>query len=851
MNGMMRALAISYLRSKLRRSVVTLLGVALGVMMVAAVALSTAAISSNYRSILQGSAGRASLQVALAGTQGFDEAIRDEVAGVEGVRVAVPAVVSGAPVQAGERRASASLYGIDLRVDSLIREYRLTAGRLPQAAGEAAVTTELATLLNVRPGDSMRILTTTGLQDFAVSGVFRGEGAAGGTLGPFGVLPLDQAQQMFGKQGKLDTIDILLADGADRAVVKDRLTALLNGRARVSTPVERARDTDKMLTSVLFGLALAGSISLFAGSFIIYTNVAMGVAERRRELSVLRALGMRRREVISLVLGEAALLGFAGAVLGFLLGYGFASAMVQQVTKQFLEVYGVAAAPVALSAGPVLLCLFVGVAVSTFAAFGPARATVAISPVEAMRSGESASGAEPPGRLQTLAGLALTVAGLSACVLLVRLADLTNGAVKNLLGVLLFVMLLGMALLLPALLPRLTRAFFRPVLERLLGVSGRLSAENLLRRPRRAGATAAALMVSITFMVGLSAYKASQFNTIRDWFNRTVGWDLNISSSYTFTGAQVEMDPALVQQIADVPGIALAAPQKFGRIALSDGDATFLQVFDHTLLPRYSLPPLVDGDWKTAGPLLEQGGAALISPPVVDRLGIGMGGMLLLPTPSGPRAFRVAGILKEVAPFGGTVQLERRDYVQYWKDLTATTVAVQLTPGADPAEVRQRILAQLPDAHLTVQSRADFNADLERQIGGFYQLMDGLIWIATLVAGLAIANTLMAGLLERRREFGMLRAVGARRGELARLVLGEAAGTGIVGALAGLFAGLILYGLMVASSQELTGIQVDAVVPWAALLSGLLVALVIAPLAGALPARWAGRMDIVEALRYE
>lgn len=196
--------------------------------------------------------------------------------------------------------------------------------------------------------------------------------------------------------------------------------------------------------------------------------------------------------------------------------------------------------------------------------------------------------------------------------------------------------------------------------------------------------------------------------------------------------------------------------------------------------------------------------------------------------------------------------MDRQDYVKYWQDQTVTNVAVLLHEPARVAEVRQAVVERLGgQTPLRIRSREEFWAELHANYDTFFRMTDGLTWIAILVAGLAIANTLFANILERKQEWGILRAVGARRREILQAVVAEAFATGLVGGATGILAGLALQALFVRSAAFINGVSLDWTTPWAYLGTALLTALVLAPLAGLLPARWASRLDVVDALRYE
>ncbi|MFZ5818066.1 MAG: FtsX-like permease family protein [Bacillota bacterium] len=853
MTALYGLLARRYLLARKGRTLITVAGIALGVTMVVAVMLTNQAILSSYENLLAGAAGRADLQLSAVAGNGFPERLLAEAERVEGIETAVPVVASSAPVEADGRRGSATFYGIDPARDGQVREHRLSAGRLPAAGGEVAVSHDLAEGLGVGLGHRLRLLTVRGFEEFTVVGLFDARGTVRGALGPFGLMELRAAQAVFGREGRLDLIDLLLAEGAEADAVRERLSRRLGDAVRVGTPVERAGQMQRLLDSLTFVLTLAGSISLFAGAFMIFTNVSMGVSERRRELSILRAVGMRRFEVVGLVLAEAGAQGLLGSLLGLGSGYGLARAMAEQMTAQFLAVYHLQVATVTLTGSAVVTGLAVGLVTALAAALAPAWETVRVSPVEAMRPDPHAEpeGAGPAWR-RVAAGLVLIAAGLVVYGLTWPSEGLIPPQTLRLWGILQVVIFLGLVLLLPVLLPPVIRRLLRPWLTAGLGVTGRLAADNLLRRPARTSATAASLIVSLAFMVGIGGVTASQLAAFTSWYEKVIGWDMNVSSSFVGLAAQVEMDPSFVAELARVEGVRLVSPQKMHGATLTDGQPVFIQALDHRLLRQYSETPLEEGDWEQAADRMEEGGGVIISPAVARRLGAGVGMTIGLPTPVGIRPFEVVGIMQDVTPYGGTIQLDRGDYLRYWQDPTATNIAVLVEEGVDPAVVKERILQRWGESMgLKVRLNQEFWAELRGQYDAVYRLLDGLIWISVLVAGLALANTLFAAALERRREIGLLRAIGVRQGEVIRLVAGEALGIGLFGGALGLMAGFGVAGLMVPALEFVNGAGTEWTVDGEAVLSALLVSLLLAPLVGLLPARWAARLDVVDALRYE
>ena len=852
MSPLLRTLSLRYLLARKRRTAVTVIAIALGVTLVVAVELTGSALTQRYDKLLAAVAGRADLQVRTSGGQGFPQGLLTEVDSVPGIEDAVPSVSSQSKAVRGPEMADVTIYGVDLAQEPLIRDYRLTAGGFPARHGETAISDELADAVGAGVGDTVRLLGTRGLDAFVVVGVFDARSTVRGSFGPFGVLLLPDAQSLFGKDGKLDTIDLLLTKGAKEAAVRSNVADVLAGRALVADPLERAPTMEQTMQGLISMLTIAGWISLFAGAFIIYTNVSRGVVERRRELAIARAIGLRRAEGLRLVLIEAAVLGGAASGLGLLLGTGIATALVQQLGQQMEGLIPLVPARVAPGPRELVLALGMGAGVSLAAAYLPARATLGIDPVEAMRPGDIVlNGGEGQARW-LLAGLALVAVPLAYMGLTWSQTEPISRATVQVWGALSVLVFVGAALLLRALLPVIHKVLIRPGMVRLFGVTGRLAADNLVRQPGRSAATALALMVSLAYMVGMGGFFASIATTNLKWFERTLQWDLSVSTAFVNPdSAPVELAPGFADQLDGIPGVTVSSPMKFTPASLSDGRPINLKVFATDRFARLSDPILTQGSWREAQAAMLQGGATMISPNLADDLGLSLGDTLTLPTPSGPQTFRIVGVIQDVTPAGGSVLLDWQDYVRYWDDETVTAVVLKTEPG-QLDEVRQAIADRWGDSmRLVITSNRELSADLKRGMNGMVGMMTALTWVAIAVAGLALANTLFSNLAERQREFGTLRAVGARRSEVTRIVLGEAIATGLIGGVPGIALGLGLYALFINSGNLLRGFPADPMIPWVQIGMAVAVALFLAPLVSLLPARWAARLDVVDALRYE
>jgi putative ABC transport system permease protein len=666
-------------------------------------------------------------------------------------------------------------------------------------------------------------------------------------------MPLRDAQQVFAKDDLLDAIDVLVVDGFRVGAVEEAVTNQVAGRAIVASPLERTAGLERTLNSIFSMLIIAGWISLFAGASIIYTNVSMSIVERRKSLAIMRALGMRRSEVVGVVLSEVATVGLLASGLGLLMGYGLASGLATQVAEQFATLAGTETAVLRLTGQDLAIALGLGLGMSLVAALVPTRATVRIDPVEAMRPESSdLNGAGRGNALRPIIGLVL----LGAPAVLVWRTWPAMGEVSSrtfeVWGASALVMLLGAALTVQAVLPLVSGVVLRPFLRLLFGITGRLAADNLARQPRRAAASSLALMVALAYLVGMGGFTAAMTGFNEKFIEKTVGWDLWVGTSIVSPSpALVDLPATMGDELANVPGVTVVDPAKFNVASLSDGHPINLQVFDFRVMPRHAELLLVQGSQEEALSAMRRGGSAIISSGLARELGLNVGDRISIPSPSGVQDFTVVAVDQEPAPAGGAVLLDRQDYTRYWNDEGVTAFVLKTEPGRQE-EVRQAILSRWGESmDLTVTLKDEFWAEVRQGANALTGMITGLAWLSIAIAGLAVANTLFSNLMERMREFGALRAVGARRRDVTQVVVGEAVATGVIGGALGIAGGLGLYTLFVRSSEVLTGFPADLAVPWVQIGMALVAALVLAPLVGLLPARWAASMEIVEALRYE
>jgi putative ABC transport system permease protein len=715
---------------------------------------------------------------------------------------------------------------------------RLRSGRGPAAAGEIAINASLARAGKVRIGDRVGVLTLQPRRVFTVVGIigYSGDRDSLGGAQEIAFQESVAAELMLGRPGVYSAVDVRAAPGVTPAGLKDRLSTVLGGDYVIQTGDElraaqakTAKDDLARITQILLGVA---GIALFVGIFLILNTFSILVAQRTRELALLRALGAGRRQVVGSVLLEAALIGLIASVLGLGLGVGagvLLAWMANDVGEGGLDLSVVGVPAVAAYAS-----FAVGLLVTMLAALVPALRASRIPPIAALR--EAATPDRPLTRL-TISGGVIGAGG--ATLLVLGLAGGTEDvSLVTVFGGIL-VSFVGAALLTPAV--------ARPavsVIGRLFAwsVPGKLGRLNAGRNPRRTAITASALMVGIALVTGvnvvLTSSRASFQNQAAEYYRA----DLIVSGTSS-TGRPETFDAAVLGRARAVPGVRAVVGQYYDIVLIGDRH-TGVTAFDD------------DSGWRAMINLTPAAGT-------VGRLGPDQ---VLLDTDTAAARGLAIGAPVQIRFAGGqrrTLTLAAT-YTSEWSsgfilpssvlpDMSIRQPSwglIRLAPGASEAGVRRQVGALLADSpEVVVSDRAGY-VDL---VTGIFDtvvvLLQVLLALAMLIAALGIVNTLALSVLERTRELGLIRVVGLDRRQAMRMVTAEAMVISIFGALLGVAVGTGL-GAAVVRAMRSEGIS-DLALPWSFLGAYLLLGAVIGVVAAVLPAIRAARINVLRAISYE
>jgi putative ABC transport system permease protein len=838
------------LRREAFRVTVSVLGVALGVAVPVAIRLANESVLSAFARGVDAVAGRAGLTVH-AGELGVPEELFSLLRADPAVAHASPLIQVLAPVQgiAGEFLL---VLGVDLLSERSFRDYRLAdppPGLDPLALlvepDAILVAARFAEAHGLAAGGRLTLLTPAGPRPFRIRGLLTAEGPAVALDGRLALLDIATAQVAFQKLGRLDRVDLLLKPGADPAVVAARLRARLPAGLAVERPAARTAQVEEMLASFRLNLTVLSLIALLTGCFLVYNTMGIAVLRRRRSLGVLRALGFSRRQVATLVVGEAALLGAAGGLLGTLAGGALSRAAVVAMARTVSQLYAfVRPEPPALTAGTVVLGLLAGLVAALLAAVGPARLAVAVSPREAMTSAPLLR------RPRTAAAAAGGVALLGLGLLLARPGPIGTPPVGGYLAALAVV--LGGALLTPALLLALAAA--GRILLPALPVPASLALLSLRRAVRRNAVAASAMMVGLAMLVSVSTMIRSFRATVEAWIGQSVRADFVLSPAGRYLkGADGRLPASLLQTLAAVEGVEALDPFRGIRVEDGRGGRFLLASGDFAVHARYGRLLMVDGDAPAILRAAREAGAVVISETFALRYGVRVGEQISLPTPRGPVPVPVAGIFYDYTTEGGLVVMDRSLFTRLIGDPFLSSIGIYLTPDADPGVVRRRILTAVPGREdlLLLANRA-LKARVLEIFDQTFAITYALEFIALLVAALGILNAQMAAVLERQRELGILRALGLSRRQVLATVLAEAGLLGIAANLLGAAVGLALSMILIyVINFQSFGWSIQFHFPTREMVQVTALALATALAAGALPASVAAALPPVDALRHE
>jgi putative ABC transport system permease protein len=848
---LLRLVSWPYFRRHLVRTLLTTAGIVLGVAVFVGMHTANQSVLFAFSRTVDRIAGKTQLQVT-AGETGFDEEVLEKVQASPSIAVAVPVVEAVVDTRI-EGQGNILILGVDMTGDRSLRDYDLDSGDeaviddplvfLAQP-DSLIVASEFAQKNQLRVGSRLALGTAEGEKPFTIRGIMKSSGLTAAFGGNLAIMDTYAAQKTFGRGRKFDRIDIGVKPDRTITECEHELRSLLGPGFQVDPPSGRGQQFEAMLAAYSMMVNVSSVFALLIGMFIIYNSFAIAVTQRRSEIGILRALGATRRQIRWLFLSESAVTGLIGSLGGLAFGMLIARGIAASIGALISDVYGVAQHAGELATSPWVLvgALAIGIATSLIAALIPAQNAARIDPVRALQKGT----------YQVLsAGESRVRVTLAAALGAVSIGCLIAGGSRPVFyaG---YVLAIAAALLLSPLLALTLARALRPFLKALRPVEGALAADSLIQSPRRTSASVAALMLSLALVVAFAGMAKASYDSIIDWMNTALNPDLFVLPSQNLVVRTIRFPQTLAPALAAIPGVDRVQMVRDARIVFRQTPVMIVAV-EMSSIGQTSRRDPIAGNAQEMYRLTSAGRGLMVSDNLAQLQHLSLGETIEIPAPNGVIRLPIVGIVLDYSDQQGTILMDRTLFQRYWNDDSVNIFRLFLKPGAEVPDVKRRILSRFAgERQVFVLTNAELKGYILKITDQWFGLTSVQIAVAVLVAILGIVNTLTVSITDRRRELGVLQAVGGLRGQLRRTIWIEALSIGSLGLLLGFALGAMnLYYILQIVHHDIAGMRLDYVFPVRVALALVPVILGAALVAAIWPAESVIHGSLVEALEYE
>jgi putative ABC transport system permease protein len=840
------SLALRYLWGRKLRTALTTLAIVFGTLVIFGMNIILPTMLAAFQSNMLAAAGQVDVTITHKTGEAFSRTTLSKVRAVPGVRALAGSLSRTVNIPAnyyGRVKIGAlTLTGIDTAAAPTLRTYPIKAGRFLRLGDESAavITANLADQLSLKLGDRLHLPTADGDAELKIVGLLPARSRPGNEEV---LVTLAEAQKLLDLPNRINTIEVNLntTDQAQRDAIQSAIAATLGKDYTLGGLASGTEILGSLRTSQT-AFNLFGFLALFMGGFIIFNTFRTIVAERRHDIGLLRAIGASRQTIIGLILIEGVVQGVFGTAIGILLGYLLGAGLLVlmgSLLSQFIHME--VGAPV-VRPSLVALTLALGVGVTLLAGLLPALSASRVTPLEALRPTAPAPQRRSFER-STLAGMILL--GLA-------IAGLVSGQVQLVAtGGLLF--LIGLVLIAPMLVGPIARVF-SGLLALIVARDGasQLAQSNVVRQPSRAAITASATMIGLAIIVATGGMIWSLTGGFLGLVQKSLGSDyLIMPPAVGVWGSNVGAKRDLADRLRAVPAVGVVSTLRYAA-ATANGKSVSLLGIDPGVYPKVASLTFMAGDARTAFGALANDRTLIVNGIFAAQAGVNVGDTVALSTPTGQQPYRVVAIASDY--LNAKILTAYISQANLQKDFHKSEdifIQLNLEPGADASAVEPRLKAILADyPQFTLVSGKAYFEENRQLFSATFAVMYLLMAVLTAPSLIALLNTLAIGVIERTREIGMLRAIGATQRQVRRVVLAEALLLAALGTAFGLLAGLYL-GYVMILGLSTGGYPVAYVFPAAGLLAATAVGLLLGVVAAFVPARQAARMNIVGALRYE
>ncbi len=839
-------LAWRYLWGRKQRMILTTLAVVFGVTLLFGLNAMIPAMMEAFRYNMVTTAGKVDISISGDSNNPFDEIVLEDLQGIEGVnhytgvltkKVLLPESLGGTVNQL-TGTSSVTITGVNVETAPVVRNYQISKGRFlqPDDFFAAVIPQLLADKLQLKIGDIFTIPSSEGSADLQVVGILSLSGVTG--LDEI-LVPLPASQKIFNLPAQVNTIDILIKSGFDRETVSANLLQKLGPNFK-SGPIEVGEELSSALNMGESVMWLFGIMALTMSSFIIFNTFRTVVAERRRDLGMLRAIGATKRTIMGLILIESLIQGVIGTAIGLVLGYFFCYALLAGLGNLMADLLRTSMGTPVITSANLIGSILIGVGFTVASGYLPALSAMKITPLEAMRPTLGAVEYRQ-NRKRGYWGLVLIVLAVLGLVL-------GDVKVAGLSGVL---FLIGLALVAPLMVKPVADVFGKMVTW-IYPREGRLAQGNLNRQPSRAAITASSLMIGLSICIALMSMITTIEHGFTSYLDKSLGTDyLLMPPSIVLAGGNLGANQGLMDRIKTTEGVEAATSL---RLATSQVGENSLQIvgIDPLVYPKIAGLEFSSGESAAAFAAMADGPFIVVNGIFAITSGVQVGEVITLKTPLGERDYTVVGVgFDYLNAKISTGYISQENLSRDFNAESDLLLLVNRTPESDPEVVGEALKTITLDyPTFSVMDSNKFKTD---QIAMFKTAMSAfyiMVFILAIPGLIAMINTMSINVIERTREIGMLRAVGSTQEQIKRMILAESVLLSALGTCMGILTGFFLSYLLV-KAIGLIGFETEFYFPTMGVVISLVVGLTIGILAALLPARQAAKTIIVEAIQYE
>jgi putative ABC transport system permease protein len=831
------------------RAILTILAVTLGVAVVLAIDLAGGAATGSFRASMETLAGDNDVEVVASG--GVPETVVGTLAALPYFIRISPRIEDSAVIL--DTKQTIPLIGLDLVAEGSFERTGTIFGSSPNetfAPPEEAMRNSqdpdsiwIGASLGKKPGDDLRLLINDQVREFTVRGVYPDSNGSESAI----VMDLAAAQRALNRFGRVDRILLRVPEAPSLGEWQERVRNALPAGVEIRAQGAGTNENRRMLAAFRWNLQLLSYIALIVGAFLIYNTISVSVVRRRPETGIVRALGASRNAVLAAFLGEAAFFGLAGAALGLPVGRVMASGAVKLMSATVESLY-VSSRPgsIELSIWPVVLAFVIGVGVAIVSAYSPAREASLVPPVEAMARGRSEYITRVHKSRDLWLAMILSISAAAAS----RVPAIEGKPVFGYVAAVLLV--LASALAIPAFTDAVISRSSR-WLGRILGVEALLASQSLSGSLRRTSVLVGALSTAIAMMASVGIMVGSFRETVLIWMNDRLPADLYLRPA---GNPAPDRHPTISLELADkiskLPGVAGVDRLRAYEISYDGMPATLASVDLSALRSEHRSNFFSGRPTEQVLSEIRNTDAVVVSEPFTYKHHVRAGDAITLALGAARPSFRIVDVYYDYGSERGSILMDRQTMLRYLSDPSPSNLAIYVAPNASVESVREEITQASAGYRVLLASNRDLRTEAIRIFDRTFAITYALEAVAVIVAVMGVAGALLALVIDRRRELGLLRFLGAATGQVRKQILVEAGLLGLLANFAGLALGFALsFVLIFVINKQSFGWTIRFHWPVAVLLGALSVVYAATVLAGLYPAHVAVRLNPLEAVHEE